>query len=875
MAETLPTGTNGVVLVMESEGAARHFMVDRVFRRSGLVREHFAIHIGMEGLAVLLASRPDITVVVPMGAAMLLALLGEPDLMRWRGRVVRHTNLQRWCLPTLHPSELLARPAPKGPGRKKKPLQNPPRFTRVLIEDLHHAVQVAREGYDAAPARDYTYDPSPEVLEQWIDGYEAALAADPSTYLSWDIETPYKQKNADEGEWDESEFDQTILRVSFSYKPHHGMTTVWDAAHLAGIKRLLGSRGPKVVWNGTTFDVPVVQSVGVEVRGEVFDFMDGWKVLHSDLPKGLEFVTSMYTQLLPWKHLSGSDPQLYSCIDSDAALQNAIGIERDLKARGMWKTFLRHAVYLMPILAEAGQRGNLVDEPARQALEAELVAEYSTLLQEIQTVVPDVLRPTKRYKKRPEGLTFVHTTLSVVEVDGQPVRRFQPVVVEAKVKACSVCGEKGITKSLHFKGKGNPCKALEGKVVVVDDYVTQWDELLDFNPNSSDQLITYMKHFNHPVGQIFDDPDGESADSKHLRKLANRYPKHPVYTLTLKAHKLNKAIGTYVRGLAPDANGLVHTTYVNSPSTWRLGSRDVNMQNQGKRAGNLYAKRSRRVLIARPGNVFVQADSSSIEAVFVGKLMGDDAYIDLAKQSIHAWLCCQVLGWAFTPENVGKIKHDHKALYDQMKVTNHMTNYGGTPPVLVEQFPDVFPTLASAKKAQSYIFALLPQLEQWQNDMRVRAQKETFLETPWKHRHEFYDVFTLSEGKVKLGKDAKRAIAFAPQNAAGSFMRDNLLIMGTSLADMEGRDPEAFPWVPEEDRAYLYSGKWRQYMGANVSVHDGYTLDVPEALQQEAQEYLIRLLTRPIAEMGGLRVGCEVEVGKNWLDMTSVAVVKA
>jgi hypothetical protein len=91
-------------------------------------------------------------------------------------------------------------------------------------------------------------------------------------------------------------------------------------------------------------------------------------------------------------------------------------------------------------------------------------------------------------------------------------------------------------------------------------------------------------------------------------------------------------------------------------------------------------------------------------------------------------------------------------------------------------------------------------------------------------------------------------VAFPPQNSAAAFSMDNLVLM---------------------DETWL-----RDFMPANVQVHDGYTVDVPKELADAAAEELIRILTRPIPEMGGLRVGCEVEVGNNWKDMESIAKIE-
>jgi DNA polymerase I-like protein with 3'-5' exonuclease and polymerase domains len=41
---------------------------------------------------------------------------------------------------------------------------------------------------------------------------------------------------------------------------------------------------------------------------------------------------------------------------------------------------------------------------------------------------------------------------------------------------------------------------------------------------------------------------------------------------------------------------------VNVPSTWRLASRNKNLQNQSKRASNPYAKKTRKMFVSRhPG----------------------------------------------------------------------------------------------------------------------------------------------------------------------------------------------------------------------------------------------------------------------------------
>lgn len=252
----------------------------------------------------------------------------------------------------------------------------------------------------------------------------------------------------------------------------------------------------------------------------------------------------------------------------------------------------------------------------------------------------------------------------------------------------------------------------------------------------------------------------------------------------------------------------------------------------------------------------VQADSSSVEAVMLGFFMGDAHYIDLANKGVHSWLCCMELGMEFTPDNVEVIKEKHKGLYGQMKVTNHMTNYGGTPYVLWQTYPELFKTKKDAERAQGRIFQLIPTLAAYHHAVRYTAQKQSWLETPWRVRHYFFDVFTnkrdrfgnvifdeAGRPKVVLGKDGKRCVAFKSQSSNGSFQRDNLLLLGAT---------EAREWMP-----------------ANVTVHDSACLDTPFRKVDRAIELLLEVMPRPIAEMGNLRIGCEVEVGLNWSDFDS------
>lgn len=782
--------------------------------------------------------------IITLGEYALNQVTGRRELVRWRGRQI-HDTPNQLIYPTLSPDQMLPYMVnqeededEEGSGLNHKPA----RFQGVWVWDIHQAIGQGLRYRPEPPTTDYHVDPPIGKWNQLVD----RLLIGPR--LSFDIETAYKMSKMDDQEWEATGLEHgQMLRISFSSTPGFSVSVPWTAMYMDGILRLLASDLAKIGWNAALFDVPRLRHEGIDVNGRLYDYQDGWHMVQSDLPKGLEWVTSFYTTFHPWKHLNNSDPGLYSCIDADAALQNAIGIDRALESMGLTERFEDHVVTLIPILNNAGARGNAIDLQYSHDLEAEMIIHKDQLVKEMQPLYPRELMPRKRYKRQPED-----------------PGSYEQVVVETDIKVCSHCLQPFSQWANHMKGrkKGtkknpddfNPCKAAGAIAIKQLGSVIEWDQILDFNPNSSDQVKAYIEHFDHPMGKNRV-TDNDSADSKHLKKLSKRYVKsHPIYAKIIEFKKVAKTISTYVYHNYVREDGLIHSTYKNGPSTWRLAAENVNLTNVGKRESNKWTKRARRQIIARPGYIFVGADSTSIEAVVVGYLIGDPNFVKMAGKSIHAWLCCQELGWEFNDHNMERVKSEYKDLYNRMKTAIYLLLYGGDPYLMHMTNPEDFPTLKDARDIQDKIYALIPKLKEWQERQREMAKKNTYLTSPWGYRHYFYDVYTFKrnkEGKIqynddgapmiKLGKDGKRCLAFEPQNCAAAFGRDTLVMIGTS--------------------------KWGQYMSANVFVHDGYTLEVPIDLKDEAEQFLVDTLTRAVPQLGGLRIGCETEMGYNWADV--------
>lgn len=892
------SGTTGVAILSANRYEESHWLLQSLVKKAGLHYDNF-FYLTSEELPDLPSS---VKVLVPMGEEMLRLATGQIDILRWRGRVLtpelhsvsgstEHPDI--FVLPTFAISKLLHKKRKKGEMPDPGAMRNPPRYRKSLLRDLHYAVHVAKHGFTRTSVN-YLLDPSQERFAEWSNSYLERVARGEFLPLSFDIETPYKKKVVDEEELEEAEAavdtNTLILRISFSYEPYTAVTIPWEPQYYDTIRALLASASPKIGWNFLYFDIPVLSAAGFPVNGTLYDGMDAWHFLYPQSDKGLEWVTADATDLLPWKHLSDALPEWYSAVDADAALRNVLYTWDLIRKNHAWETYETAAVEVMVYMMAAGIRGVPIDRDKQAALAPLMDVEIARLDALIQQDVPEGLKPRKRYKRQPvvtlqEGYTWADSRQ--VSTDG---RVFVPLSVTGELSTCSACGVQGVKKADHFKGsvvehvvtnkKGvtkvkrsrvkNPCKLAGATITKQPAMVTEWDEILPFNAGSSKQLIAYMKAHKHPVGKSKKDHEADAADAAHLKELTGMFDNggegkpedsdFPLYPLSLALHDVNKARTTYMP--TPDELGLIHTTYTNTPWTWRFGSRAINMQTWGKREEKIWARQARMQIIARPGWRIVQADSSSAEAVIQGWYMADAEFMATAVQSIHGWLSTKYLGWDFNPDTLKKVKAEAKSIYDGMKVAFFTLGFGGSAYGMHMSNKKLFPKKDDAQRIVDIIYELIPKLGNYHWNLRGIAQKQGFIKSPWNMRFDFFDVYTYDRDRrsgdirynkqgrpmLKLGKDGKAVVALLPQHSNGMFSRENAVLIGRS--------------------------EWGQYMPANFAVHDSYALRVPAELEDKAAEFLLETLTRPIRQLGGLRLGAEVEAGDNWGDMDTRLRVK-
>ncbi len=182
----------------------------------------------------------------------------------------------------------------------------------------------------------------------------------------------------------------------------------------------------------------------------------------------------------------------------------------------------------------------------------------------------------------------------------------------------------------------------------------------EFNINSTQQL-----------GQIlFEDlglpsykktKRGYSTNADVLEKLK---PYHPIIPLILEYRQLTKLKSTYVDGLTkvigPD--GRIHTSFQNTvTATGRLSSVEPNLQNIPVRTP--LGAEMRKMFMAKPGNVLVDADYSQIELRLLAHIAKDEAMLKGFRSGadIHTATAAQVFGVS-EPEVTKEMRSSAKAV---------------------------------------------------------------------------------------------------------------------------------------------------------------------------------------------------------------------
>jgi hypothetical protein len=561
-----------------------------------------------------------------------------------------------------------------------------------------------------------------------------------------------------------------------------------------------------------------------------------------------------------------------------------------------------------PVLAAMEDRGLPVDNAARLALGVEFEQTQAALGRELTGLAGGVgrMHPKSGYKGMPPEVKECLVNRWAYDIameanDEQMMHAYQDAFIRSDSNMFDD------DERYHYEKREFEEAAADPETgEPISMAVNRWCRVYDFNPNSSQQLIAYMKSKGHPVPKDKHRENDEGANpdttaAKELLRLRNKTG-DMFYEKVIEYRGLTKLRGTYVDGFVPGPDGRVHTTFTFASAIAQLTSRNPNIQNFPKlKPTPALASAMRKMVAARPGHLITEWDFKSCHVITLGFLAEDLNYMRLGRLDIHSFVAGHFLGlwdgfkifsesddelrarfkW-LKSDPARKVVRDDQAKHGILGIGNGLKAKG-----LYERYMESFPPTRCvpcsgtgrvpgargdkrcpqcagtgstpgsrvAEKVLETCEALFPEVFAWQARIQRQAHDQQFLRTEFGHIRRFYEVFRWDHKRRDWGHgdQAEEAIAFWLANIAHAHLREKLKDLHRAGLD----------------------AKW----GLFNTVHDSLMFEVPaERLDEhiaDVHPILVapsRVLRHPTICPDGLVIDVEGSSGPNWADMSPIEV---
>lgn len=244
---------------------------------------------------------PTFNLVVLLGNSALLAVTGKTGITRWRGSVfVPQEGVK--VLPTIHPAAIM---------RQQD-------MFPIVVADLQRAATEAISPDYTPPKQDYT-----------LEGNVGHLDYFGGKPFAFDVETTDLIPNP-----------TSITLLSLSEES--GTAVVFNEPRGAlELPRLCGvfSQPVTKIGHNIMYDMRHMKANGILVARPWFDTMIAHHLVLSDVPSDLGFVSSLYTRIPYWKHLSKTKPKWYNATDADVAFRLYETLKYEIELDGLQRVF--------------------------------------------------------------------------------------------------------------------------------------------------------------------------------------------------------------------------------------------------------------------------------------------------------------------------------------------------------------------------------------------------------------------------------------------------------------------------------------------------------------------------------------------------------
>ena len=314
-------------------------------------------------------------VFVPLGGPALEALTQKKGITKWRGSILSSTLVpNRKVIPTLHPAMTLYGGDYLG------------RYN--IIHDLALAKDEMQFPEIRIPAQEFLINPSVEQTLSFLQ--TIYFKAQQGKIINFDIET----------------INSTISLISFAYHIGYGIaipfdrrwtleeeTKVWKA-----IAKVLELPSIKIANQNIMFDILNMLFFNrILVSGTWHDPMVAHSIIYPDFPKGLDFLTSIYTKIPYYKETGkqwfkgqGDKSKIdefytYSAQDSMVSIECLHKLMGELSETSHTPTYERTIRLMRPIAAMA-IRGLRIDKDSLLKLKTELETRRDAMQTELNTL---------------------------------------------------------------------------------------------------------------------------------------------------------------------------------------------------------------------------------------------------------------------------------------------------------------------------------------------------------------------------------------------------------------------------------------------------------------------------------------------------------
>lgn len=320
--------------------------------------------------------RPN--VIITLGREALRALTGKQlNITDWRGSVIMTPHGK--VVPTYHPAGVMRQYS----------------WFPIAQFDIKKAVKESAYPEVRRKQRDLITSPRMYEVRDFIKEAKTAEA------IAFDIETIRHTKTSP---WyidciGIATSPTKAMCIPFCYTDGRPYWNLDDEVEVwLMINDLLNDHRIKKIGQNGQFDMLILRRFGFRIANYWFDTMNAQHTLYPEMPKGLDFMASIYTDVPFYKDTIRENRWLYNATDAAVTYEVAEEQLKEMRESGLDEFYFDHVHPLIQTYIEVQEGGVLIDEKYRIEAAKKLAEEIDALQAEVDTLVGHPLNvnsPTK------------------------------------------------------------------------------------------------------------------------------------------------------------------------------------------------------------------------------------------------------------------------------------------------------------------------------------------------------------------------------------------------------------------------------------------------------------------------------------------------